>query len=172
MADDLMTDIAAIQRAAASNEAENLTFRSFVKGELALSDRRLNSVVSETTAEVWAQIDCQSCANCCRTLHPLFSRAEAERVATYLGLSLEELRTRYLTDNAEAGKYTTQYLPCPFLDGNLCGIYPVRPAVCANYPHLHRNFRSRLLQVIDNAGLCPIVFNVLERLKRRLHESV
>ena len=44
----------------------------------------------------------------------------------------------------------------------------VRPAVCANYPHLHRNFRSRLWQAIDNADTCPIVYNVLERLKQRL----
>jgi len=70
--------------------------------------------------------------------------------------------------DAETGKYITQSLPCPFLDGNLCSIYEVRPAVCADYPHLHRNFRSRLWQVIDNAETCPIVYNVVERLKKTL----
>ena len=79
-----------------------------------------------------------------------------------------ELRARYLTSDAETGKYITQSLPCPFLDGNLCSIYEVRPAVCADYPHLHRNFRSRLWQVIDNAETCPIVYNVVERLKKTL----
>ena len=43
---------------------------------------------------------------------------------------------------------------------------------CARYttsgPHLHRNFRNRLWQTVDNAETCPIVFNVLERLKTRL----
>ena len=81
---------------------------------------------------------------------------------------LEELRARYLTSDAETGKYITQALPCPFLDGNLCSIYEVRPAVCADYPHLYRNFRSRLWQVIDNAETCPIVYNVVERLKKTL----
>jgi hypothetical protein len=49
-----------------------------------------------------------------------------------------------------------------------CSIYEVRPAVCADYPHLYRNFRSRLWQVIDNAETCPIVYNVVERLKKTL----
>jgi len=93
---------------------------------------------------------------------------EAQRIAAYLGLTLEEVRARYLTSDAETGKYITQRLPCPFLGGHLCSIYEIRPVVCAGYPHLQRNFRSRLWQVIDNAETCPIVYNVLERLKKSL----
>jgi len=168
MPDEIITDLAQIQRATVAREEENTAFRAFVKLEVELSDRRLNTLVDETTSEVWKHIDCRSCANCCRTRQPVFSRAEAERIAAYLGISMEELRARYLTSDAETGKYITQTLPCPFLDGNLCSIYEVRPAVCANYPHLHRNFRSRLWQVIDNAETCPIVYNVVEGLKKTL----
>lgn len=163
-----ITDLAYIQHAAATQEQENLAFRSFVNVELELSDRRLNATVRETTEQVWAGIDCRSCANCCQTLQPIFSRTEAQRIATYLGIGLEELRDRYLTSDPEAGKYITRQLPCPFLQDNLCTIYPIRPAVCGHYPHLYRNFRSRLRQAIDNASVCPIVYNVLERLKERL----
>ena len=168
MPDEIITDLAQIQRATIAKENENSEFRTFVKLEVELSDRRLNTLVSETTSEVWKHIDCRSCANCCRTRQPVFSRTEAQRIAAYLGLSLEELRARYLTSDAETGKYITQALPCPFLAGNLCSIYEVRPAVCADYPHLHRNFRSRLWQVTDNAETCPIVYNVVERLKKTL----
>lgn len=168
MPDEIITDLTQIQRATVAKEHENVEFRTFVKLEVELSDRRLNTLVSETTSEVWKHIDCRSCANCCRTRQPVFSRTEAQRIAAYLGLSLEEVRARYLTSDAETGKYITQALPCPFLDGNLCSIYEVRPAVCADYPHLHRNFRSRLWQVIDNAETCPIVYNVVERLKKTL----
>jgi Fe-S-cluster containining protein len=165
MPDAPITDLVVIQQACTAREEENLAFREFVKIELELSDRRLNTEVQETTEQVWAGIDCRTCANCCKTLHPLFSRTEVQRVAAFLGMSLEELRSRYLTSDAETGRYITQQLPCPFLENNLCTIYPVRPSVCVNYPHLHRNFRSRLWQAIDNAGVCPIVYNVLERLK-------
>jgi hypothetical protein len=167
MPDEVITDLTQMHRAAVAKEEENLEFRTFVKIALELSDRRLNTVVQETTAEVWQQIDCRACANCCRTQRPVFSRPEVQRIAAYLDLSVEEVRA-YLMSDAESGKYTTRELPCPFLDGNLCSIYEVRPAVCANYPHLHRNFRFRLWQAIDNAAVCPIVYNVLERLKTSL----
>ena len=168
MPDEIITDVTQIQRATVAKADENTAFRTFVKLDVDLPDRRLNALVSETTSEVWKHIDCRSCANCCRTRQPVFSRTEAQRIAAYLGISLEALRARYLTPDAETGRYITQALPCPFLDGNLCSIYEVRPAVCADYPHLHRNFRSRLWQVIDNAETCPIVYNVVERLKRAL----
>jgi Fe-S-cluster containining protein len=164
----VITDLVQIQRAAVAQADENSSFRTFVKLEVELSDRRLNTIVSETTAEVWKHIDCRTCANCCRSQHPTFSRPEVQRIAAYLGITTEELRRRYLTSDADSGKYITRELPCPFLEDNLCIIYEVRPAVCAGYPHLQRNFRSRLWQTIDNAAVCPIVYNVLERLKNSL----
>jgi Fe-S-cluster containining protein len=164
MPDPLITDLAHMQRTTEAQEEENLAFRAFVKIELPLSDRRLNARVQKTTEEVWAGIDCRDCANCCKTSHPLFSKAEVERIAAHLGTTAADVRTRHL-EPSEAGKYTTQQLPCPFLQDNLCTIYPVRPAVCAGYPHLQQNFRSRLWQVIDNAAVCPIVYNVLACLK-------
>ncbi len=156
MADDPITDLTYIEQTSKANEQENLDFRAFVKADLDLSDYRLHGIVKQSTQEVWAHIDCRTCANCCKTRHPLFSRAAAE------------LRARYLEIDQEAAKYITRELPCPFLKDNLCTIYDVRPSVCAGYPHLHRNFRNRLWQTVDNAETCPIVFNVLERLKRRL----
>ena len=166
MTDEPISDLTHIQRSTQAQEEENLAFRAFVKLELELSDRRLNAIVQETTEQVWAGIDCRTCANCCKTRHPLFRRTEVERIAVYLGTTVENLRRRYL-EPSEEGTYTTRQLPCPFLEQNLCSIYPVRPAVCASYPHLQQNFRSRLWQVLDNAEICPIVYNVLARLKTR-----
>jgi uncharacterized protein len=163
-----ITDVAYIEQTSKANEQENLEFRTFVKADLDLSDYRLHGIVQQATQEVWAHIDCRTCANCCKTRHPVFSRAEVQRIADYLGMTPAELRALYLEVDREAAKYVTRQLPCPFLQDNLCSIYDVRPSVCAGYPHLHRNFRNRLWQTIDNAETCPIVFNVLERLKGRL----
>jgi Fe-S-cluster containining protein len=168
MPDEPITDLSYIEQAAKDNERENEQFREYVKADLDLSDYRLNGIVQQATQEVWAHIDCRTCANCCKTRHPLFSRVEVQRIADYLGMTAAELRARYLETDKETAKYTTRKLPCPFLQDNLCSIYDVRPSVCAGYPHLHRNFRNRLWQTIDNAATCPIVFNVLERLKGRL----
>ena len=95
MPDEIITDLTQIQRITVAKEHENGEFRTFIKLEVELSDRRLNTLVSETTSEVWKHIDCRSCANCCRTRQPVFSRTEAQRIAAYLGISLEELRARW-----------------------------------------------------------------------------
>jgi hypothetical protein len=83
MPDELITDLAQIQCAAAAQHEEDVAFRTFVNLELALSDRRLNTVVHETTVQVWEHIDCRTCANCCRTRQPVFCRAEVQRIAAY-----------------------------------------------------------------------------------------
>jgi len=57
--------------------------------------------------------------------------------------------------------------PCPFLEGSRCTVYSDRPQSCAGYPFIGNGFRSRLLMHLSNAELCPITFNVLERLKAR-----
>jgi Fe-S-cluster containining protein len=168
MSDQPIIDLASIACACKAKAAENEAFQRYVKADLELSDYRLNTLVKRTTQEVWAQIDCRTCANCCKTRHPLFSREEIQRIADCVGLTPQELRARYLEYDRDSGRYITRQLPCPFLKDNLCTVYEVRPATCAGYPHLHRNLRSRLSQTIDNAETCPIVFNVLERLKQRL----
>lgn len=168
MADSIVTDLAVIAQSSAAHADEQQALCTFLQLEVPLSDRQLQTLVGETTEQVWQHIDCRSCANCCRTRHPVFRRAEVERIAAHLGLTDADVRDRYLTSDADTGKYITRTLPCPFLDGNLCAIYPVRPAVCANYPHLHRNLRARFWQTLDNAAVCPIIYNVLERLKTHL----
>ncbi len=60
-------------------------------------------------------------------------------------------------------------LPCPLLDGTRCSCYSDRPRDCRSYPHLHeKDMTSRLIGVLENAGICPIVFSTLERLKAQL----
>jgi uncharacterized protein len=130
MSEEPITDLVHIEQTSKANEQENLDFRAFVKADLDLSDYRLHGIVKQATQEVWAHIDCRTCANCCKTRHPLFSRVEVQRIADYLGMTAAELRARYLEIDQEAAKYITRELPCPFLKDNLCSIYDVRPSVC------------------------------------------
>ena len=63
MPDEVITDLAQIQRHCLAKDAENTAFQTFVKLELALSDRQLNAIVSETTSQVWKHIDCRTWAS-------------------------------------------------------------------------------------------------------------
>src|SRR5918996_5652997 len=110
MADDPITDLIYIEQTSKANEQENLDFRTFVRADLDLSDYRLHRIVQQATQEVWAHIDCRTCANCCKTRHPVFSRAEVQRIAEYLGTTAAELRALYLETDKETAKYTTRKL--------------------------------------------------------------
>jgi uncharacterized protein len=62
--------------------------------------------------------------------------------------------------------------PCPLLVGNLCSCYDHRPECCRSYPHLHKNGRMwSLLRIVEDVSVCPIVYNVYERLKEELWED-
>jgi hypothetical protein len=120
MPDEPITDLTHIEQTSKANGQENQEFRAYVRGDLDLSDYRLHGIVKQETEEVWSHIDCRTCANCCKTRHPVFSRAEVQRIAEYLGMTAAELRARYLEVDQEVAKYITRQLPCPFLKDPRC----------------------------------------------------
>ena len=86
-------------------------------------------------------------------------------------MSIAEFKKQFLTKTDE-GDCTFRMLPCPFLENNICSQYKYRPKDCRSYPHLHKeDFVFRLIGVIDNYSICPIVFNVYELLKERIWED-
>jgi Fe-S-cluster containining protein len=90
------------------------------------------------------------------------------RLARRLGVKPEALKRKHVR-RAEDGALVFNRQPCPFLEGNICTVYEDRPQACRDYPFLHESgFRQRMLMVLDNTFICPIVFNTTERLKRRL----
>ena len=60
-------------------------------------------------------------------------------------------------------------IPCHFLADNICTIYPQRFHECREFPHLHKpGFVQRFPGTIMHYARCPIIFNVIEELKRQL----
>ena len=76
---------------------------------------------------------------------------------------------QYLQPGDEEDSFEFNTIPCPLMSGNMCTVYDSRPEACRSYPHLHdTEFVFRLIQAVVNCSLCPIVFNVFERLKADL----
>lgn len=168
MPDQLITDIPLIQRYSRHNEAQDYRFRTYLKVGLNLSNEKLDQIVEETTESVWKQIDCTTCAHCCKTLQIVVDEKDVKRLATRLGISAREFSRRYVGTAEDRTKHFTSS-PCHFLGAdNKCSVYEDRPQACRDFPYLHTNgFRSRTLMMIENASVCPIVFNVWQALKRR-----
>ena len=163
----LQTDPKVVAQLAKKRDDENWRFRRFLK-ESPLKIEELDAIVHRHYEEVAARIDCQACGNCCRVCLPTLDEADVNRLAAGLGITPDELTTRHLTRD-EDGHLTFNRLPCPFLVGNSCSVYEHRPEICRSYPHLHKpRFVSRLMQAIANCSICPISFNVYERLKEEL----
>ncbi|MDF9830003.1 YkgJ family cysteine cluster protein [Parabacteroides sp. PF5-6] len=145
-------------------EKETLQFfKSLPKKRL----RDLDDTIHALHEEVFDEIDCLACANCCRSLGPRLTDRDIERIAAALRLKQQEVVARYLRID-EDGDYVFQSMPCPFLcSDNYCNIYADRPRACREYPHTDRKkFYQIHALTVRNAQTCPAVFEILERLKR------
>ena len=167
--DQIIRELPLIRRYSRYNETENYRFRMFLKNRLNMPGKELDALVQETTDAVWEQIDCTTCAHCCRAYEIVVDDKDIRRLADRFKITVQQFARKYVTVEADKSKRFSA-VPCPFLgDDNRCTVYEDRPQACRDYPYLHKDgFRQRTLSMIENAESCPIVFNVWERLKRRL----
>lgn len=164
----LQTDPKVVAKLAEEREEENWRFRSFLKG-VDLDIEELDAIVHRHYEDVSSQIDCCACGNCCREVLPVLHTSDVARLASGLNLSETEVINRFLVPGKEKETFTFNNKPCPLLAGNRCTAYPSRPDDCRSFPHLHKEeFVFRLVQAVENCWICPIAFNVFERLKIEL----
>jgi uncharacterized protein len=165
----LITDLKDIARLTRRNKKINFSFRAKLKASTSSPDdeSRLDARVHALHEEISGKIDCRACGNCCKAYDiVLVDEADRERLSEALGRTTEELTSRYLITAEGHDMPGIKAKPCPFLRGNDCGHYEARPETCRDYPHLTApGFLGRTLEVLSNCGICPIVFNVWERLK-------
>ncbi len=100
----LQTDLAKIRYHGKKNETRNLEFHSFLKC-LDMGEAEIDSIVHEINKEVTAQIDCKSCANCCKEMSPVVLESEILRIAERFGMSKEEFIKKYLEHNDEEDEF-------------------------------------------------------------------
>ncbi len=169
---EIETDLKRIAQLAEENEDENWAFRSFLK-QLDIGRKDLDAIVHQINDVVSVQIDCTACGNCCQQIKPVLDMADVSEFASGLNISVSEIKVNHLKPHPEnTSHYHFNALPCPFLSNNRCTNYAYRPQDCRSYPHLHKDdFLFRLIGVIGNYSICPIVFNVYERLKEELWDD-
>ncbi len=161
----LELDIGRIEEFGRLRKVENVEFRSYLKGQ---DFDKIDGIVHLLNREISDQIDCTSCGNCCEKLSPCIIAKDVDRLSTRLYISPKQVKDRY-TEIYE-GELFFKDLPCSFLKDQKCTIYSDRPEDCKSYPHLNKSqFISRLFEMIQNYSICPIVFNVFERLKIELN---
>jgi Fe-S-cluster containining protein len=117
--------------------------------------------------EVFSYTDCLECANCCKSISPVITDKDIQRIASHLKMRPSEYNSRYLNVD-EDGDYVFKETPCLFLmPDNYCKIYSVRPKACKEYPHTdRRRFHQIFDLTIKNSYVCPAVLDILEMLRK------
>lgn len=146
-----------------AEKAEPLFLQYYKRNKKRLE--KMDMLVHQIHEEVFEEINCLSCANCCRTLGPAIYDKDIERMSKALRLKPTEVVSSYLKKD-EDGDYIFQFMPCPFLlPDNYCAIYESRPKACREYPHTdRRRFEQIYKLTVKNSVTCPIAYEVLNRL--------
>ena len=66
--------------------------------------KNLDKLTKELHDEVFTEIDCTQCANCCKSLGPLFTESDIERVAKRLRMKLANFESEYLQVDEDGDK--------------------------------------------------------------------
>ena len=161
----LETNLKEIAKQAREKWQDNWNFRAFLQKHV--SAKEVDQAVHRLNEDVSAQIDCTQCANCCKKSSPFLTKDDVQRIAAAANMSEIDFVARYLKDD-EFEERTFRKRPCPMLKMKRCQVYEARPEDCSSYPHLHEpDFVQYSASTIENYGVCPIVFNVYEGLKRK-----
>lgn len=140
--------------------------RYFVKNKKKIE--KMDVFIHNLHDEISEKTDCLLCGNCCRTLGPRINDKDLEKMAKALRIKTTDLIDKYLRID-EDNDMVFQSMPCPFLGAdNYCSIYESRPKACREYPHTDRKKFYQIYNLsIKNAYTCPIVFEVLEEIKKQ-----
>ena len=160
---ELITDLIQIRRLGETKREENQRLRKHMKSHNYV-ERRLK-IISQ---EIENEIDCQSCANCCRVATVKLKERDVENLRHALHMRKGDFMRDCTDQNAEGLILKRNEKGCVFLDGNLCTVYEDRPHACQDFPHLVRgegSFISRMWEMPERAVYCPIAYNSLESFK-------
>ena len=159
-----MINLDEFRKTAERRQEENRKYLHSLKKK---DPRRVDDAFHREHDEVFGDIDCLQCANCCKTTSPIFYQNDIDRIAKALRMKPGDFIERYLRVD-EDNDFVLKSSPCPFLDSdNYCSVYEHRPRACREYPHTDRKKMFQLMELTHrNTLVCPAVLEIVERLRK------
>ncbi len=146
-------------------------FRKFLNRTEKNPPKGIDKLTPKVEAEVWQEIDCLTCGNCCKKMTPTFTDKDIKRISAHFNETPEVFKKKWLKKSNKDLVNVNQ--PCQFLDlkTNYCSIYSIRPSDCAGFPHLSKKTWSLYAHVHkQNIDYCPATYKMVEKVKRIYEE--
>ncbi len=138
-----------------------------------LSPSNLDDLAVSIDKQVWDEVDCKTCANCCKTMSPTYTGKDIRRISTFLNMSAKDFKSKWLLKDKE-GDWLNRSTPCQFLNmkTNRCNIYEVRPVDCIGFPHITKKKMVDYIHVHQqNVDKCPATFKMVEQMMLLVHKK-
>ena len=156
-----------VRASAQKLEEQNYKFRTFLKNRA--DDDELDAQFLALHKELFAGYDCCQCNNCCKTYSIALVNDDVKRIAAFLKIAEVDFTAEYLIDAdvEDEEPYKFKENPCSFLDNDgRCRIQDCKPDMCRGFPYTDQPDRlSSMYGIIEHTKVCPVVFEILERLK-------
>jgi Fe-S-cluster containining protein len=145
-------------------------FRRFLSSLVRKPPKGLTRLAKAIDGEVWKDVRCLKCANCCRVMSPTYTRKDLKRISRHFGMTLRVFKATWLRRERGTGDWINKRTPCQFLDleTNRCTIYAIRPEDCVSFPHLRLDPIDQVAVHKQNLEHCPAAFQLVERMIVRL----
>ena len=141
-------------------------FRLFLSKLENQPPKNLKPLSIEADKLAWAEVDCLSCANCCKTMSPTYTPQDIKRIAAHLNMKPKAFMEKWLFKDKD-GDLLNVKQPCQFLNlaDNKCSIYEVRPADCSGFPHHDKKKLTDYVHVYkQNVEFCPATYKWVEKM--------
>jgi len=142
------------------------SFRRFLRLSETNPPKNIDKLTPIVEPQVWAEVDCLSCANCCKRMTPTFTPQDLKRISAHFNETPEVFRKKWLKKDSNKD-LVNKSEPCQFLNltDNKCSIYAIRPADCAGFPHLAKKRWVEYAHVHkQNIDYCPATFKMVEKI--------
>jgi len=131
----------------------------------------INQKVDEASDAAWSQVECLSCANCCKVMTPTFTKSDLKRISAHFRMSEKDFYNKWLETDKKNGDKVNRIQPCQFLnlEDNKCSIYEIRPDDCAKFPHFKRKPFAEYNHIHrQNLEYCPATMKFITHLQEKI----
>jgi len=131
----------------------------------------LDKITRELEPLVWNDVDCLTCANCCKTMTPTYTKTDIKRIAAHFGETPQQFMDKWLIYEKKDKDWQNRKQPCQFLNlaDNKCSIYAIRPVDCSGFPHLPKRKMVDYMHVHkQNIEYCPATYKLVEKMEQSM----